>query len=300
MAARRISHSHSIASYRGVPELEAFFVGDVERIGKRLGPEESAIGIVDEVTINGEVYVGKRFNPALLDIGVPRLTERFIFACNHLSKISHPNIVRFIGLCTFERLGSGHPVLVMEKVDFDLETLLETQTDPLSFPLILRLLQDIANGVTHIHSQTPPIIHCDLTARNVLINNATMNAKVTDLGNSLVVDPTKLFGALRQVPGTLPYLPPEVKNDPSLKPDTSLDMFSFGHLSLYAVIHECPRDLLLASEINPRTEEMIARNEVQRREKYINKLIDILSSDHPVTKTIQQCLSNIPEKRYHR
>ena len=75
-------------------------------------------------------------------------------------------------------------------------------------------------------------------------------------------------------------------------------MFFFGHLSLYAVIHECPGDLLLASEINPRTEEMIARTEVQRREKYIDELTDILSSDHPVTKTIVQCLNNIPEKRY--
>ena len=297
MAAHRVSHSHSIASYRGVPELKDFFVGDVERIGKRLGSSESAIGIVEEVTINGKVYAGKRFNSALLDIGVPRLIERFILACNHMSKISHPNIVRFIGLCTFERfIGSGHPVLVMERVDFDLETLLETRTD-LSFPLILRILQDIARGVTHIHSQTPPIIHCDLTARNVLISSATMNAKVTDLGNALVIDPTRLFSALRQVPGTLPYLPPEVINDPSLKPDTSLDVFSFGHLSLYAVIHECPRDLSLSSEINPRTEAMIARTEVQRREKYINKLIHILSNDHPVTKTIVQCLNNIPEKR---
>ena len=42
------------------------------------------------------------------------------------------------------------------------------------------ILLDVSHGLLYLHTQTPPIIHCDLTANNVLLTS-DMKAKITDL-----------------------------------------------------------------------------------------------------------------------
>lgn len=294
--ATRCVHGRMLTSpYRSVPELGQFFKDNVKKTGKRLG--FGAFGVVEEVTLGGTLYAGKQLHSTLLDSrneGIHRIIERFISECKLMSKLRHPNIVQFIGLCLFDE--SIHPVLIMEKVDINFENLLDMH-ETLPFPLTLHLLQDILRGLICLHSQKPPIIHRDLTARNILVNRASMNAKIADLGNALMVDPQKLSTTLSQTPGTLPYMPPEAFH---FKPkyNSSLDMFSFGHLTLYAVIHENPGNLLPSTYQNPITEELIAVSEVARRETYVKKLVEILSNDHIITKLIFKCLSNMPEKRY--
>ena len=288
MAAYFDSRSQSFASYRNFPGLKDLFLDGVKNTGKTLG--HGAVGVVEEVVMCGKIYVAKKFDARLMDKDVSRVIERFASVHKVMSKINHRNIVHFLGLTSSERI---HPRLVSEKVDVNLETLIKS----LSFPLNLRLLQDITNGLVYMHSQMPPIVHCDLTARNVLINKASMTAKIADLGNALVVDLAKLFDALRQFPETLPYMPPEI-NQHGLMPDPSFDMFSFGHLTLYVIIRECPGDLLPVTYINPQRDGRIARTEVQRRGKYIMKLDDTLTNEHILTKVILQCLNDIPENRY--
>jgi serine/threonine protein kinase len=205
----------------------------------------------------------------------------------------HPRIVQFLGLCFFD--DSPYPILVMEKVNFSLETVLETHKN-IDFSLILHILQDIAEGLIYLHSQQPPIIHRDLTARNVLIDQRSFRAKISDLGNFRLslVHRTKFTHTLTQAPGTLSYMSPEaLEFRPSY--DTKLDMFSFGHLALFAVIQEFPKDL----ESHTYYEDGIikGRSEVERRKKYIAKLNTKLTKDHVVTKMICQCLHNLPKKR---
>ena len=281
--------------YRAVPDLNEFFLEDVHRTGKRLGA--GAFGVVEELTVGGTLCAGKQLHAALLDAhdeGIDRMMSRLISECKLMSKVRHPNIVQFMGLCLFGE--SVHPVIVMEKVDVNMENVLETHSN-LPLPLILRILKDITKGLIYMHGQKPPIIHRDLTARNVLINKASMNAKIADLGNALMVDPVKLTTTLSQAPGTLPYMPPEaLLYRPNY--DSMLDMFSFGHLALYAVIQTYPGDLLPPTYSDPLTEELRARSEVDRREKYIKMLLSKLTKDHVVTKIILQCLHNLPEKRY--
>ena len=289
--------SHSLSRYRDIPELKDFFLNNVARTGKKLG--SGAFGIVEELTVGGTICAGKKLHSTLLDAhneGIDRMITRFICECKLMSKVRHPNIVQFMGLCLFDE--SVHPVLVMEKVDVNLENLLETHKN-LPFPLILHLLQDVTKGLIYMHDQKPPIVHRDLTARNVLINKTSISAKIADLGNALMVDPVKLSNTLSQAPGTLPYMPPEGL---TCKPkyDSMLDMFSFGHLALYAVIQEFPRDLLPPTYSDPLTEELKPRSEVERREVYVKVLCDKLTKDHTVTKLILQCLNNMPAKRYHK
>ena len=283
-------------NYRDVPELKEFFLSDARKTGKRLG--SGAFGIVEELNIGGTVCAGKMLHKLLLDEqneGADKITERFVSECALMSKVRHPNIVQFMGICQYD--ASLHPVLVMEEVDTSLDNILNKHEN-LPFPLILHILHDITKGLIYLHdSQKPPIIHRDLTARNVLIDKASMKAKIADLGNALMIDPTKLSLTLSQAPGTLPYMPPEAL-EPNPNYDTSLDMFSFGHLALFAVLQMYPGELLPSTYCAQRKGKLIARSEVERRKKYFELLVDKLTEDHLITKMIKLCLHNTPSKRY--
>ena len=282
-------------NYQHVPELRKFFLKNVQRTGKRLG--SGAFGVVEELTVGETLYAGKTLHSSLLDAhneGMDKIIERFISECKLMSQVRHPNIVQFMGLCLFPN--SIHPSLVMEKLDLNLENVLETYSD-IPLPLIVRILKDIIRGLIYLHGKTPPIIHRDLTARNVLVNQASMNATIADLGNALMIDPAKLSNTLSQAPGTLPYMPPEaILCQP--KYNSMLDMFSFGHLGLFAVTQTYPGNLLPSTYTDPTTDTLHARSEVQRRGEYIHSLVAKLTKDHVVTKIILQCLHNTPEKRY--
>ena len=281
--------------YQGVPELREFFLPNERKKGKKLG--SGAFGIVEELAVGGTICAGKMLHSILLDRlneGADRIMERFVSECRLMSRVRHPNIVQFMGFCVFD--DCTHPVLVMEAVDTNLEDVLETHPN-LPFPLVLHILLDITRGLVYLHdSQNPPVVHRDLTARNVLIDKASMRAKIADLGNALMIDPTMLSMTLSQAPGTLPYMPPEAL-EPNPTYDTSLDMFSFGHLALFTVLQQNPGHLLPPNYNDKLTNDLLARSEVQRREKYVEILVEKLTKDHLTTKMIVQCLNNSPAKR---
>jgi serine/threonine protein kinase len=280
--------------YTDLPELKEFVLSNVHKTGTSLG--RGAFGTVEELAVGRTLCAGKKLHAVLLDAhneGVQRTIKRFITECKLMSKLRHPRIVQFMGLCFFD--DSPYPMLVMEKLDVDLQTLLETRNN-VPFVAVLHILQDIAEGLVHMHGQSPPVIHRDLTARNVLIIQGSLRAKIGDLGNALCMsDLATVTNSLSRIPGTLLYMPPEAF-EYAKKYDSMLDMFSFGHLALFAMIQEFPRELL-APNFYDEKGELKARNEVGRRGKYIEKLVAKLTKNHVVTKMIIQCLHNVPEKR---
>ena len=150
-----------------------------------------------------------------------------------MSDLRHPNITQFLGVCFLPNCQL--PVLLMERLDGSLDDLLEMVPN---IPLALKcsMLEDVSRGLLYLHNHTPPIIHRDLTAKNVLLTSYFM-AKITDLGNSRIVNlqPGQLARTLSQLPGTLVYMPPEALSAPSCY-GPSLDVFSFGHLTLFTLL----------------------------------------------------------------
>ena len=49
------------------------------------------------------------------------------------------------------------------------------------------MLADVSKGLVYLHNRSSPIIHRDLSATNILLNSA-MVAKISDLGNSRIID----------------------------------------------------------------------------------------------------------------
>ena len=149
-----------------------------------------------------------------------------------MSDLRHPNITQFMGVCFLPNCQL--PVLLMERLDGNLDNLLETVPN---IPLALKrsILEDVARGLLYLHKHNPQIVHRDLTAKNVLLTSSLV-AKITDFGNSRIVNlqPGQLARTLSRLPGTLVYMPPEALTSAS-RYGPSLDIFSFGHLTLFTL-----------------------------------------------------------------
>ena len=183
------------------------------------------------------VCAGKKIHNTLIDVeneGVAKIVSKYRQECQLMSNLRHPNITLFLGICFLPdcRL----PVLLMERLETNLDNILQhLPNTPLS--LKRSILEDVACGMLYLHTKQPhPVIHRDLTSRNVLIT-IHLTAKITDMGNSSIVDmkPGQVAKTLSKLPGTLVYMPPEALSD-THRYGPSLDIFSFGHLALYSVI----------------------------------------------------------------
>ena len=254
-------------------------------------------GAVYEAKVNGATCVAKR----LLDIltgargheqvskeqwGV--LADKFKVECSLLSKLRHPNVVQFLGV--YEPSDDPRDMaLVMEKLYMDLENFI-TKYPHMSLPIKLHILRDISCGLLHIHSHD--IVHRDLNAGNVLLTH-NLQAKVADLGASRVLG-RNFSGKLTAVPGAQDYMPPEAINDDP-QYDFQLDVFSFGHLSLYLAICEFPKPREISSdEISQMTLfGKVVGIQAKKRMKWLEKM----GRNHCLLDLIVQCLEYKPEQR---
>jgi serine/threonine protein kinase len=182
------------------------------------------------------ICAGKKIHEILLEAdieGTENLAEKFVQECQLMSDLHHPNITKFLGILLLSN--DQLPVLVMEKLDGSLDSLLECVPN-IPLPLKLSILEDVAKGLLYLHQHDPQIIHRDLTAKNVLLTTSLV-AKVTDFGNSrfVTLQPGQLAKTLTSFPGTLVYTPPEalIEGSSHARYGPSLDIFSFGHLALF-------------------------------------------------------------------
>ena len=220
--------------------------------------------------------------------------DTFLRECTLLSRLRHPHIVQFLGVCYLP--GSRLPLLVMERLFMSLDELLENKDIVIPFDAKLSFLRDVANGLHFLHSQTPPVIHRDLTARNILLSTA-MEAKIADLGVARIVNiqPGKLAGTMTKNPGNVVYMPPEAAED-TAKYSTALDMFSYGSLAIFTLSRQFP-DPKAATYSDSRSRRLIARTEVERRDEVFQKLYKELGEEHELVRLSKLCLSNYPEER---
>ena len=159
-------------------------------------------------------------------------------------------------------------------------------------------LCDTASGLDYLHNCTPAIIHRDLTANNVLLDSQ-LRAKIADFGNSRIMDldPDSSPETLTSLPGTLEYMPPEAQGG-RVTYDPSLDVFSFGHLSLFTIT-QTPVQPLPPTYHDDSTGEVRGRSEVKRRAQFVEAAEQLLSENQSLVALIKQCLHDKPAQRPH-
>lgn len=120
--------------------------------------------------------------------------------------------------------------------------------------------------------------------------DSNLQAKIGDFGNARLIDldPESTPGTYSCLPGTLEYMPPEALGQhASYGP--SLDVFSFGNLSLFTVI-QTHVVLLPPSYSDSKGDHL--RSEVKRRKESIKRAEQILGEKHALVMLIKGCLHN--------
>ena len=247
-------------------------------------------GFVYEVRLGGVPRIAKKLHKVFLEASQKEkenVVEKFKKECLILNKLRHPNVVQFIGVY-YGKGGKDDIALVMEKLECDLTEFLSDNSN-IELSTKVSILHDVSYGLVYLHEYNPPIIHRDLTARNILLDKRH-RAKIADVGMAKLMDKETIKAAeYTRVPGQLFYMPPEAK---VMKPSYSdkLDIFSFGHLCLHTLLEDFPEVYELPFDEAKRHEGMIEKHKRQTA-------FDQIGSDHILCSIIVQCLRDYPEER---
>ena len=244
-----------------------------------------AFGKVEEMRLCEKIVAGKIYQLSVNDdCSMKKFSSEVII----LAQIRHPNIVEFEGVCQLP--GVQLPIILMERLNTNLHSyILDPSHENLCHTRKICILRDIANGLLHLHSLTPPLVHRDLTAKNVLLDSREI-AKIADFGNAKILDiDPESSNMMTSRPGTLEYMPPEAFGICS-EYDTSLDVFSFGHLSLFVAIQESPTPSPFFGKDTTGRKRYF--DEVERRSTYIAKAEQQLGKKHCILTIIIQCLES--------
>jgi serine/threonine protein kinase len=153
-----------------------------------------------------------------------------------LSKLRHPNLVLFIGVCRDRE--TSQLALLTELLPYSLYDILELQKIELSLPDIIDIALDIVCGLDYLHSHEPIIVHRDISSKNILISGH--RAKIADLGQAKMSSSLANSTPSRQskLPGAMAYAAPETLTG---KYSSPIDIFSFGILWSQMMTNDYPR-----------------------------------------------------------
>ncbi|XP_058183960.1 leucine-rich repeat receptor protein kinase EMS1-like [Rhododendron vialii] len=206
----------------------------------------------------GSVYMA-RLPHAGLTIAVKKLSpdafqgfREFRAEMAALSKLRHPNIVTILGFCDT----GPDRVLVYEYVEngsLDQWLLLDTPSKmpgsrlplswetrtktaeasrtrlPLSWETRINIVRGVANGLAYMHNLKTPIIHRNIKASKVLLDN-DFEPHIADFGLARRIDGS-LSHVSTQASGTMGYMPPEYVQGATMATAMG-DVYSFGILML--------------------------------------------------------------------
>ena len=246
-------------------------------IGKELS--RGAYGAVHSGRLDGRDVAVKRIHLLLETVNrdKEKMLGDFRHECDLLKRVDHPHVVKFEG-AFYDETYNG-PVLVMELLTETLRQYLERNRGQLSRQEQLEICISIVRGLHFLHTRTPPIVHRDLTDKNVMLD-ANGVVKISDLGQSRFK--TAEYFSTGQ-PGAIPFMSPEAMQDPSHYSE-KLDVFSLGVLMLEVATQQGPCVNMVGIGVTP---------EVQRRKKDLSRL----DEDHPLRPVILSCLKDNPRER---
>ena len=263
----------------------------VQLTGKVLGKGSDAT--VKEVNWVGTSCAAKQLHEILLEDdspgGAKQFVDNFEKECMTWSKLIHPHIVQFLGV--YFSPTSRIPMLILEKMDTSLRHYLEHNTkEDFLLPDKIYILRQVAQALSYLHSRSPPLVHHDLSPNNILLNEVSLQAKVTDFGMTRAMDPSKMTRK-SSVKGTLAFMSPEALVDPP-KYDEKLDVFSYGNVIITTVTHKWPNP---GPPTTYEGEKLVAISEFHRREQY---LVHFTPTESEVfLPMVRSCLENRPIQR---
>ncbi|KAL7262738.1 hypothetical protein ACSBR1_000993 [Camellia fascicularis] len=199
---------------------------------------EGGFGVVYKAHLpSGQVLAVKKFEVS--EAGESAHLKSFASEIRALTEIRHLNIVKLYGFCSHPR----HSFLVYEYLERgSLKKILSNEEEAVDFEWIKRVnvIKGVANGLSYMHHEcSPPIIHRDISSKNVLLDGEYV-AHISDFGTARFVKPDSYYWT--SFAGTFGYAAPELAFTMRVSEKCNVD--SFGVLPLEVIMGKHPGDLM--------------------------------------------------------
>jgi len=207
---------------KGSKSSETFFGLDVnyEDISIHESIGQGTYGKVYKATYQNQPVAVKKIFLSVVPDERMEILEDFAKEIKILSVLKHECIIQFFGACRLE----PNYCLLFELCEGSVGSLLNMVRKKhvnVTWRMCLKIALDCAKACAYLHSLTPKILHRDLKAENLLLDEK-FNCKLTDFGLSRGYE-TK---AVMTVCGTPCWVAPEIfRGDPYTE---KVDVYSFG------------------------------------------------------------------------
>ncbi|KAI5076221.1 hypothetical protein GOP47_0008286 [Adiantum capillus-veneris] len=218
----------------GSEDVPVYSFADMKNITNNFENRVAAKG-ANGALYHGTLPDGQEVVVKFLKPNIKQTPMEFLYKVTPLSYVNHKNLLRPIGFCAesqsfmfiYEGIQKGSLHNYLHNIDRHL----------LDWKTRLNILLQVAQGLEHLHSCSPGIIHGSLKSANVLLSGDGLLAKVSDFG---------IYELLSDVEATSGYLDPEYFSTKTLT-DKS-DIYSFGVLILEVVCGRMPFDRSLSKD----------------------------------------------------
>ena len=162
--------------------------------------------------------------------------------------------------------------------------------------LKVSILHDVCLGLSYLHGRDPPVVHRDLSSKNVLLNSHLV-AKISDLGLARMIraDSKQTRSRLTTAPGTVHFMPPETLDEDDPIYGTPVDVFSFAGIALHVFSEEWPTPSA-PKKRDPKTKKLVALTEAGRRQQYLDKMTGGVEVTI-IKQLVERCLDDDPDER---
>jgi serine/threonine-protein kinase len=167
--------------------------------------------------------------------------EQFLREATVLARLDHPNLPK---VSDFFSVGA-RDYLVMDFIPGkDLRTLmLEARQNASFLPEmdVLAWASQLADALTYLHSQDPPILHRDIKPSNLKLTPSGL-LKLVDFGLVKLLAPGEVTITVLQGQGTALYTPLEQYGGDSGHTDARSDIYAFGATLYHLLTNKAPVD----------------------------------------------------------
>ena len=198
-----------------------------------------AWGTMSRGRLNGQLVAVKYPHPAILN---EHTTDRLRREVEIMAQVRHPNLLRFIGAVFDDQVPRQSPLIVTELLDMNLRS--AYQSGRLSGFSKIPIFRDVAYALHYLHEHQEPIIHRDVSAPNVLLEelpNVVWRAKLSDFGSANLASLAQTMGEgaiIYAAPETIPQVLDLYSRPPPQT--TKLDVYSYGVLLCEVIASQLP------------------------------------------------------------
>ncbi len=167
--------------------------------------------------------------------------EQFMREATVLARLDHPNLPKVSDFFSRE----SRDYLVMDYVPGDdLRTLMLDARRRKTFlreDVVLGWVNQLANALTYLHRQEPPLIHRDIKPSNLKLTPSGL-VKLVDFGLVKILAPDEMTITVIQGQGTILYTPLEQYGSDGAHTDVRSDIYSLGATMYHLLTGEAPAD----------------------------------------------------------